>query len=182
MSDSNKPSVVPIRKDIKAYMVPTGRDEKHDVPVNFRITTQMARRVEVMMVDAKGKLPWKTSTDFYRWALWEGLKKASQEIGNPKLILLCKQYEAELDILREEELRDKILGLLDSIKKQVEHMERIGAWEEVPRFLRKAYGPLQGMEHENYWTRRVIKEFRKQYGDRMKERKVSLKPKDAERD
>lgn len=176
MADNKK--AVEIKVSPSKYHTP---EERHEAHVNFRISDRLLRMVEEALIDARKITPLKTQTDFYRWAVQWGLKELLSDLKNNKLTELFHQFEAHQQILKDQYMREKHLEILESTRKEVHNLEALGAYSEVPRFLRKVEASIN-LDGPSYWTIRVREEFYREFGERLKADRISARPRDAEKD
>lgn len=175
MSNENN-KVTVLKPSVAKYIIP---QEKNEFKISFRISERLSRQIEVMLVDARLKLPWKTSTDFFRWAVFHGLSTISAELKDSRFTNMFEQLNTHYEIVRKQMFRRASLELLESTRQEVGEMERLGGGAEVPRFLREVEANLKRLEI-NFWTEKVKKQFYAEFGDQLKQGRVSVKPSKAE--
>jgi len=170
----------PIRPSVSKFQVPKS-DEKREVSIGCRITWREKRLLDIMMREAKDKLPWVTESDFHYWCFLRGLSESSEAIKSERFTNLFKQLQMETELLKHAEERRKLTDMLKSLKVEVQARDELNAQNQVPPLLRNFEQVLASME-PTYWVERMKKEFYRDYGQRLKEGRISPRPRDAQKE
>jgi hypothetical protein len=176
---STPKSPVPPVSPVSKYQVPRVA-EKRELSIGCRISWREKRLLDILMREAKDKLPWKTESDFHYWCFLRGMKEVSEDIKADRFTNLYKQISQGIEMLKEAEERRNILDFLNLVKLEVKLRDDLKAPEQVPPLLRKVERTLLEMQ-SSYWVERAKKEFYRDFGERLKEGRISARPRDAEK-
>ena len=176
----NDKAPLPIRPSVSKYQVPKS-EEKREVSIGCRITWREKRLLDIMMREAKDKLPWITESDFHYWCFLRGLGEATEVLKSERFTNLYKQLQMENELLKHAEERRRLLDMMKALRQEVDANDQLNAQAQVPPLLRKFEATLAAME-PTYWVQRMTKEFYRDYGQRLKSDRISPRPRDAEKE
>lgn len=178
--DEKSKAPSPIRVSVAKFNTPHP-EEARTVSIGTRITPREKRLMDIMMREAKGKLPWETESDFHYWCFHQGLKQSTETLKSERFTNQHKQMTMEYDLLDQAEERRKLLHMLKALRAEVEANDALNAQSQVPPLLRKFEANLLSMER-SYWTERIKKEFYRDFGARLRSDRISPRPRDAEKE
>jgi hypothetical protein len=169
-----------IKKQSSKYAMPKPEGNR-DKTKGAKFAPEECRLIQIMMEDAKKIVPWKTDTDFIRWAVLTGMWQVVEDIKSKRVTNQYAQVMATIDMLRTQDDARRHMGLLERLRKTVEENERMGGQATIPGILR-AFAKLIGDMEPGFWVNKLRKEFQRDYGKRLNEDRISPRPRDAQKD
>ena len=143
------------------FIIPAQDDKGHSIRETVRISNELQRDIEVLI---QGRVfPYKTSGDLLRHAVVRHIEWLHKlETGFPKHLLSA--YQAQMDVLREEEMRLAAHNVFKKLHDQVEAYLASGEPGEARRVAATVKSRLAGVA-DSAWKRRFETRFLRQYTD-----------------
>lgn len=141
------------------FIVPAQDDKGHSARESVRVSNELQRDIEVIIQSRK--FPYKTSGDLLRHAVVRHLEWIHRiEAGFPKHLLSA--HLAQMDMLREEEMRLAGHNVFKKLHEQVEAYLASGEPGEARRVAATVRSRLAGVA-DSAWKRRFESRFLRQY-------------------
>lgn len=152
---------------IDSFSVPAQDSKGHSARVGLRVVPDVKRRVAELV--QSGQFPWKTDSDFWRWAGMWGMEYAAQVIDDKALLNSIKQMRLVMDAMvkRERLLQwENDFAELEQTFNQL-MKEEDGGEEDAREMLMDALVAIEGMEDDK-WRRRWQRMFDRKFGKFLK--------------
>lgn len=141
------------------FIVTAQDDKGHSVRETVRISSELERDIDVIVQGRK--FPYQTRGDLMRHAIVRHLEWLHKlEPGFPKHLLSA--YQAQQDVMREEEMRLSAHNVFKKLHDQVEAYLASGEPGEARRVAATVRARLAGTE-DSAWKRRFESRFLRQY-------------------
>lgn len=141
------------------FIIPAQDEKGHSARETVRISNELQRDIEVIVQSRR--FPYKTAGDLLRHAVVKHLEWLhSLEPGFPKHLLAA--HLAQMDLLKEEEMRLASHGVFKKLHDQVEAYLASGEPGEARRVAATIRGRLAGVA-DSAWKRRFESRFLRQY-------------------
>lgn len=154
---------ISIKLDITEYQVPAQDSKGHSGRIEFRVNTGLLHDIEVLLHEAKPLTGWKTSSEFYRWAIMYGLQTMAGRVKSQRLTNAL----AVADLISKGAQRlaadARVLGCLDDVQRTVAELQARNAPELIPAMLADWKRQI-GTVDLPYWRKRLNDEFDKRFG------------------
>jgi hypothetical protein len=180
VSDNDKPSapgtvpgpqrVVPLKIPPEEFIVPAQDSKGHSAPISFRVPPGFLRELEEFMTEGR-EFGWKTNSDFYRWAVWHGMRWAARKLGNQRILNRMAIADDGLKALQHETARIQVQDTLAEMEKMVRDLLSVRAYLPIHRALVEARGHLTKIDDE-YWREHWLREFDVKFGHHLRSAKL----------
>ena len=141
------------------FIVPAQDTKGHSVRETVRVSNELQRDIQIIIESRK--FPYKTSGDLLRHAVTRHLEWLHRvEEGYPKHLLSA--HQAQLDVMREEEMRLAAHLVFKKLHDQVEAYLASGEPGEARRIAATVRSRLAGVA-DSAWKRRFEARFLRQY-------------------
>lgn len=177
-----KNSSIPIRINAANFTVPQSFDKSRDVPISCRADRKFKHMLSKAYENAKPKVHWETISDMYRWMVWRGVQELNQLLADDRIANEIAQVKLILNRVRDSEMDQFTMGAIDSLKKQVEELERNGDHSQVFHLLNGCLTDLKGMDPDKYMTKKMRRRFDELFSGYMRRGRISNRPRLAERE
>lgn len=140
------------------FIKPT--DERgHGDKVAARIPPDLARVVEII-VHSK-KLPYQTSSDFFRDAVWRLAGLLAPQIDSHEITTIMGQLGAVEELLKPMEAGEKLLKVLDNMGTRLMALDDN---EERKKLVARVKERISQVK-DDYWRERTLRALRDRYGE-----------------
>lgn len=148
------------RYNQEEFVIPAQDDKGHSVRETVRISAELQRDIEIIIQSRK--FPYRTASDLLRHGVVRHIELLHRlEDGFPKHLLAA--HQAQMDLLREEEMRLASHLTFKKLHDQVEAYLASGEPGEARRIAAGIIAKLAGVA-DSAWKRRFEARFRRQYG------------------
>ena len=193
------------KKQVLSYTIPKATGEKV-VVVSFRTDAASNRLIKKTLRDARDKLGWLSEGELIRWCIHFGLGKLTCDLADRELVTEYALIESSYELLRASESKQRYTRLLEEARATISGLISSGADGEIRALVAKIWENLENLP-SNFWTERLKKQWRTEFGEWLpkapptpvpvpfpgikseanksngkEQHKVSLRPRDAERD
>jgi len=144
------------------FIKPTD-DRGHGDKVQARIPPDLARVVEI--VARSGKFPYRTSSDFYRDAIWRlaGLLAPKMETYESNTIM--SKLRAVEETLKSQEAGENLMRVIDDLGLRLMALDRLDERKKLVGKVRKEFGWVT----EDYWRERALRVLKERYGEYLEQ-------------
>ncbi len=141
------------------FVIPAQDEKGHSIRENIRVSAEIERDIDVIIQGRK--FPYKTRGDLMRHAVVRHLEWLHHlEPEYPKHLLSA--YQAQMDVMREEEMRLNAHNVFKKLHDQVEAYLAAGEPGEARRVAATVRSRLAGVA-DSAWKRRFESRFLRQY-------------------
>lgn len=169
----------------RQFHIPPAFSKNNDITAGFRADKRFLHIVNKMFAVAKPVMPWDTVSDFYRWAVWEGLQKVNGIITTQELDDDVASVKAVIALLRNNEMEQQAMAIISETQRTINKLELDGGHDEVLDLLTQVHELISKVSKDSHLGIKLRKAFKAHFGQyfekkSIKERYISLNPNDAE--
>lgn len=139
-------------------------DDKGHSAVIPAIRVPPIMHYQITRIVQSGKYPWKTTADFVRWTMVEGLTKLSHLSADGLLSDANSRMRAMLEVLSAEQVYQDFGEMIGKSKEVVEELERLGYHQRAKRTI-KALADEIGRVRDDDWRRDLQRQFEARFKD-----------------
>lgn len=148
---------------IDSYEVPAQDSKGHSARVGLRVIPEM-RRIVAELVQS-GRFPWKTDSDFWRWAGYWGAEYAATQIGDTEKLNYIQRQRIIMSVIAK---RNELLQWQSDFVEMEKTFDALmreedGGEEDAIQMLRDAQDEIEKIEDDT-WRRRWQAKFDKRFG------------------
>lgn len=141
-------------------------DDKGHSAVVPAIRVPPIMHYQITRIVQSGKYPWKTTADFVRWALVEGLTKLSHLSADGLLSDANSRMRAMLEVLAAQRVYTDFAEMIKSSQEAVEELARHGYEARAEQVVRSMWGEIASIRDEE-WQRDLRKQFKRAFKEWM---------------
>lgn len=149
---------------IDMFEVPAQDNRGHSARVGLRVVPEMKRIIAVLV--QRGAFPWKTDSDFWRWAGWWGADYAAKVLEDSQVTNTMKQTRMIMDIVATRERLIRFEQDFAEMEKTVDELlkdEDGDGEDDAIDMLHEIQGRITDM-NDDKWRKRWQKKLDKKYG------------------
>lgn len=143
------------------YMVPAQDQHGHSARIDSRIPPSMAKDVSDLI--EHGRFPFEGKSDFFRWAIHNGLM-ACKDLGGTGMSAATKTL---VSLYQEEKANLAYKEVMEQLTNTVQRLLAEGATENAKRLVRSAMQVISEMP-EPYWRDRYSEALNNRFGHLMR--------------
>jgi len=145
--------------DLDSFFIKPTDEKGHGNKINARVPPDLSRLVDIIV--SSRMFPYKTSSDFFRDAVWRlaGLLAPKIEIHEGTTIMA--KLGAVEEILKTQEAGEKLLHVVDNLSQKLMMVDSVEERKKLVGKVKKNFEQVK----EVYWKDRCLKALKERFGE-----------------
>ena len=145
--------------DLDSFFIKPTDERGHGDKINARVPPDLARLVDIIV--SSKMFPYKTSSDFFRDAVWRLAGLLAPKIEYHEGTTIMAKLGAVEEILKVQEDGEKLLRVVDNLSQRLMVVDTI---EEKRKLVGKVKKNFEQVK-EVYWRDRCLRTLRERFGE-----------------